>query len=114
MIDRITNACTNFSLTRTKVLAQETTSPKITINNYELEVVEQFNYLGSTITSKLSLKRELDKRIGMAASEFSRLSTCVWENLRLSIKTKVTVYNACVVSTLLSSAGQHMLLKSIY
>ena len=105
LMDRFANACTDFGLTvslkKTKVLAQATTSPKITINNYQLEVVEQFIYLGSTITSKLSLKKELDRRIGMAASTFSRLSTRVWKNPRLSIKTKVTVYNACVVSTLL-------------
>ena len=37
----------------------------------------------------------------MAASAFSRLSTRVWKNPRLSIKTKVTVYNACVVNTFL-------------
>ena len=37
----------------------------------------------------------------MAASTFARLGTRVWKNPRLSIKTKVTVYNACVVSTLL-------------
>ena len=105
LMDRFANACTDFGLTvslkKTKFLAQATTSPKITINNYQLEVVEQFIYLGSTITSKLSLKKELDRRIGMAASTFSRLSTRVWKNPRLSIKTKVTVYNACVVSTLL-------------
>ena len=74
---------------------------KITINNYELEVVEQFIYLGSILTSKFSLEIELDRRIGMAASAFTRLGTRVWRNPRLSIKTKVTVYNACVVSTLL-------------
>ena len=105
LMDRFANACTDFGLTvslkKTKVLAQAATSPKITINNYQLEVVEQFIYLGSTITTNLSLKRELDRRIGMAASTFSRLSTRVWKNPRLSIKTKVTVYNACVVSTLL-------------
>ena len=60
-MDRFANACAAFELTisfkkKTKVLAQAITSPKITINNYELEVVEQFIYLGSTITSKLSLK----------------------------------------------------------
>ena len=37
----------------------------------------------------------------MAASVFFRLRTCVWKNCRLSINTKVTVYNACFVSTLL-------------
>ena len=91
---------TAFSLKKTKVLAQATTSPKITINNYEL-VVQQCIYLGSTITSKLSLERELDRRIGMSASAFSRFGTHVWNNPRLSIMDKVTVHNACVVSTLL-------------
>ena len=37
----------------------------------------------------------------MAASTLARLGKRLWKNLRLSIKTKVTVYNACVLSTLL-------------
>ena len=37
----------------------------------------------------------------MAACTLSSLSTRVWKNLRLSMKTKVTLYNACVISTLL-------------
>ena len=63
------------SIKKTKVLAQATTSPKITINNYELEVVEQFIYLGSIVSNKVSLDRELDRRIGMAASTLARLGT---------------------------------------
>ena len=61
LMDRFANACTDFgliiSLKKTKVLAQAISSPKITIKNYELEVVEYFIYLGSTITSKLSLEK---------------------------------------------------------
>ena len=42
LMDRFANACTAFGLTislkKTKILAQATTSPKITINNYELQV----------------------------------------------------------------------------
>ena len=37
----------------------------------------------------------------MAASTLASLGTRVWKNPRLSIKTKVTVCNACFVSTLL-------------
>ena len=40
LMDRFANACTDFglciSLKKTKVLAQATTLPKITINNYKL------------------------------------------------------------------------------
>ena len=50
---------TNYQPQKVKILAQVTASPKITINNYELEVVEQFIYLGSTISNKISLEREV-------------------------------------------------------
>ena len=43
------------------------TPPVITIDNYQLEVVHEFTYLGSTITDNLSLDAELNKRIGKAA-----------------------------------------------
>ena len=55
LMDCFANACTVFGLTislKKKVFAQATTSTKVTINNYELEVVEQFMYLGSTISNK--------------------------------------------------------------
>ena len=77
------------------------TPPIITIANYQLEVVHEFTYLGSTITDNLSLDAELNKRIGKAATTLWRLATRVWENPKLTTKTKMAVYNACVVSTLL-------------
>ena len=72
----------------------------ISIGDYTLEVVEDFTYLGSTISSNLSLEAEINKRIGKAASAMSRLSTRVWENTNLTTN-KIAVYNACVLSTLL-------------
>ena len=42
--------------------------PAITIDDYELDVVEQFIHLGSTITDNLSLDTEIDKTIGKAAT----------------------------------------------
>ena len=49
----------------------------ITIDEYELDVVEQFTYLGSTITDNLSLDTEIDKRIGKAATTLARLTSRV-------------------------------------
>ena len=69
--------------------------------NYELYVVHQFTYLGSTISDNLSLDTEIDKRIGKAATTLARLTSQVWENPKLTVKTKMAVYNACVISTLL-------------
>jgi len=100
LMDRISHACHDFGLTislkKTNVLGQDVdTSPVITIDNYQLEVVHKFTYLGSTITDNLSLDAELNKRIGKAATTVGRLATRVWEN------SKMAVYNAWVVSTLL-------------
>ena len=106
LMDRFSQACKYFGLTislkKTNVLGQDTMElPAITINDYELDVVEQFTYLGSTITDNLSLDTKIDKRIGKAATTLARITSRVWTNRKLTVKTKMVVYNACVVSTLM-------------
>ena len=106
LMDRFARACKDFGLTislkKTNVLGQDTPAPPvIIIDNYELDVVHQFTYLGSTITDNLSLDIEIDKRIGKAATTLARLTSRVWTNPKLTAKTKMAVYNACVLSTLL-------------
>ena len=69
LMDRFSQACKDFGLTinqnKTNVLGQDTMElPAITIDEHELDVVEQFKYLGSTITDNLSLDTEIDKRLG--------------------------------------------------
>ncbi|XP_037774604.1 uncharacterized protein LOC119571296, partial [Penaeus monodon] len=64
-------------------------------------VVEDFAYLGSTIASNLSLDAELNKRIGKAGTATARLAKRVWNNKKLTTNTKMKVYQACVLSTLL-------------
>ncbi|XP_068676172.1 uncharacterized protein [Montipora foliosa] len=53
------------------------------------------------LSDNLSLEAELSKRIGKAATTLGRLATRVWENPKLTTKTNMAVYNACVISTLL-------------
>ena len=106
LVNRLAHACREFgliiSLKKTNVMGQDVSeAPSISIGDYTLEVVEDFTYLGSTISSNLSLEAEINKRIGKAASAMSRLSTRVWENTNLTTNTKIAVYNACVLSTLL-------------
>ena len=64
-------------------------------------MVDKFTYLGSTISSNLSLDDELNTRIGKAMTAMARLAKRVWDNTMLSINTKMRVYQACVLSTLL-------------
>ena len=59
LMDCFSQACKDFGLTislrKTNVLGQGTEAlPVITIDNYELDAVCQFTYLGSTITDNLS------------------------------------------------------------
>ena len=75
--------------------------PSVAIEEYVLDVVHEFVYLGSTVSDNLSLESELNRRIGKASSSFARLSRRVWENSKLTKHTKVQVYNTCVLSTLL-------------
>ena len=51
---------TQQELKKTNVLRQDTPSPPaITIDNYKLDVIHQFMYLGSTIIDNLSLELQL-------------------------------------------------------
>ena len=57
MINSFSQASNDFSLTiilkKTNILAQDTAiAPTIHIDNYNLEVVSEFTYLGSTMSSK--------------------------------------------------------------
>ena len=61
------------------------------IDDFQLEVVHQFTYLGSTISDNLSLDAQITKRIGKAATTLGRLTTSVWENPKLTIPTKMAV-----------------------
>ena len=68
---------------------------------YILGVVENFTYLGSTISSILSLDTKLNTQINKAVTAMAHLAKGVWENYMLTINTKMKVYQARVLSTLL-------------
>lgn len=91
LIDGFSKAYKNFGLTislkKTNVIRQSTGAPPVvTTNNYVLEVVHDFTYIGSTITDNLSLDKEINKRIGKAATTLAYLTTRVWTNPKLTVK----------------------------
>ena len=107
LVNQFSSACCEFGLTislkKTQVLSQnpDITEPQIHIGDTVLENVDTFTYLGSAVSHKLHLETELSRRIGKASSTMARLSKRVWENRLLTTRTKMKVYNACVLSTLL-------------
>ena len=85
-------------------MAQDVDSPpNITILEHELEFLRDFvyRYFGSTISDTLTLGSELNRRIGKAATTISSLTKRVWSNKKLTQNTKIQVYRAYVLSTLL-------------
>ena len=60
-----------------------------------------FKYLGSHLSSYYTLDDEVNFRIGRASSAYRRLKTRVFENHGITLHTKVMVYHAIVIYTLL-------------
>ncbi|XP_076052873.1 uncharacterized protein LOC143032285 [Oratosquilla oratoria] len=63
--------------------------------------LEQFIYLGSTISSDARIDKEIGNRLSKANSSFGKLYKRVWNNKNLKNKTKTHVYRAVVLTTLL-------------
>jgi hypothetical protein len=106
LVNKFSEACKEFGLTislkKTNIMRQGTDClPAISIEGNTLDVVEDFTYLGSSITSTLSMEKEIATRIGKAASVMAKLNQRVWNNSQITDRTKITVYQACVLSTLL-------------
>ncbi|KAI8484505.1 hypothetical protein Bbelb_377760 [Branchiostoma belcheri] len=94
------------SLKKTEVLHQpaprkEYRPPCIKIGEKPLKAVHQFTYLGSTITSDAKIDKEVDNRLAKANRAFGRLHSRVWKSKHLKKDTKVSVYKAVVLTTLL-------------
>ena len=64
-------------------------------------MIDNFKYLGSTISSYLSLDVEINARIGKAATVMAKLNKRVWQNINLTMNTRLKSYQACVTSILL-------------
>ncbi|KYO46894.1 hypothetical protein Y1Q_0014471 [Alligator mississippiensis] len=90
-----------ISIKKTVVMSQGTNiPPKIYVNKEALDSTDHFCYFSSTLTSSLSLDKELDMRISKASVTFGKLTSHVWNKKLLTLSTEVSIYQACVLSTL--------------
>ena len=109
LLSRFSHACKEFGLTFsikvTRAMGQDVNNlPNVTIDGTPLNVKNTFTYLGATIMSNLTLDEEITTRIGKASATMARLSKWVWENRKLTLATKMCIYRACILSTLLYSS----------
>ena len=109
-IDRFSQACNNFGLTintkKTEVMHQSTsnsqhTATSITVNQEKLQVVDNFTYLGSTLSRDVNINVEINNRLAKASAVFGRLRNNVWDRRGIRTTTKIQVYHAAIISILL-------------
>ena len=99
-----TYLCAGLIINTTKTEIISTSShdaPTFSINGNQLKNSENFTYLGSNLSFSGDLTNEIQKRINLASSAFGHLSKRVFGNPNLTIHTKIVVYNAAVISTII-------------
>ncbi|KAG7166086.1 hypothetical protein Hamer_G027620, partial [Homarus americanus] len=69
-------------------------APQFYINGDPIKIVNQFKYLGSTLTPTCSLDMEIQTRVNLASVAFGRLRTRVFLNNDREYGTKTAVYLA--------------------
>ena len=66
-----------------------------------MKSVDNFKYLGSIVSKDCSMEPELSVRIAKANSAFNKLNKRLWSKSGIRLETKVMVYRAVVLSSLL-------------
>ncbi len=94
--------------TKTEVVCQWSTNvpptlPAFPVGDEQLSVVPSFKYLGSILAEDCGIDNEVQSRIKQASVAFGRLRRRVFHNKNLHPSTKVAVYQAVCVTTLLYS-----------
>nr|VZH93443.1 unnamed protein product [Spirometra erinaceieuropaei] len=115
-MDLFSAACENFGLVintqKTMVMHQPPTNsatapnapPQISVNGTQLQVVENFPYLGSTLSRNTKIDDEVANGISKASQAFGRLQSTVWNRHGLQLSTKLKMYKAVILPTLLYGA----------
>ena len=76
-------------------------NPRITVKGNTLDIVNKFTYLRSVLSKNVTTEYEVNNRLAKASATFGRLRKNVWDHEGLSAHTKLKVYKAVVLSTLL-------------
>ena len=109
-VDQVSDSCDSYDLTisikKTEVVYQPAPGkpykePTITVNGQRLQVVDQFTYLGSTLSRVVHIDDEVNARIAKSSAASGRLRGSIWDQSGIRLDTKLTVYRSVVLPTLL-------------
>jgi hypothetical protein len=114
VVDLVANAVKKFGLTisivKTEVMVQPVRGtvlpqPSIRIGGSVLKCVPQFTYLGGVLDSETpAIDKEITARLAKASRAFGALHARVWSQRGVTAATKVAVYRAVVLPSLLYGA----------
>ncbi|BHF68426.1 hypothetical protein SprV_0301146000 [Sparganum proliferum] len=106
-------ACENFGLiiNTEKTVVMYQSPPKtvynalqISANGTQLQVVDNFTYLDSTLSRNTKIDNEVVCRIFKDSQAFGRLQNTAWNRQGLQLSTKLRMYFAVILPTLLYGA----------
>ena len=90
-----------ISRKKSEVMTLNVNNPtKIEIDGDELPTTEEFTYLGSTVRSDGGAGKDIRNRLCKARQAFRALNK-IWNSQHIGTRTKIKLYKACVMSTLL-------------
>ena len=92
-------------------LVKENDRTPVALEGGDIEMVDEFPYLGSVITSSGQMTVEVDKKVAQGSRAFEALRKAVFIDKHLKISTKRIIYNACVMSVLFYGADCWVLLR---
>ena len=92
----------NLDKTECQIMSRkpEAHTLNVVVNGKPLNTVEQFIYLGGTITGDGSSEPDVKRRIGLASGVVHKLQK-IWRSKQISVSTKKRVYECLVLSVLL-------------
>ena len=94
-MNRFTASCRDFGLTistrKTEVMFQPASQqpysePRIIVDGETLKAVDDFSYLGSTVSTAVNIDSKVDKRMAKASSTLERLTASVWDRRGIKLK----------------------------
>ena len=86
--------------TKTMVFGERNIEEKLKVNGEGVQNVEEFTYLGSTVTYDLDCKREVTIRLSKAKGMLMALET-IWKSKEISLMSKLDILRTCVFSSAL-------------
>ena len=113
IVDCFARAATRFgfyiNIKKTEVIQQlrsqnQPTNGMLHVDGLPLANMSRFCYLGSILSQNATIDDDITERITKSSQAFGRLKHRLWDDNNVSLATKISVYRAFVMSTLLYGA----------